>query len=92
MDDMSLKELKKFPTATSTTYTSTSRSDRRTTKKISINITVEQMNEIRFTLKRLEDQTIKSLTSKRAISEHEKVISSQNNLNLPPEAFLPLMP
>ena len=84
MDDMSLKELKKCPTATPTTYTPTIRSNRRTTRKFSINITVEHMNEIQFTLKRLEDQTIKSLPLKRAISEHEKVISSQNNLNLPP--------
>ena len=42
------------------------------------------MNEIKFTFKKLEDQKIKALTLQRAISEHEKLITSQNILNLPP--------
>ena len=46
MDDLSLKNLKQCPTATSTIYTPTRRSNRHTTKKNSINITVEKMNEI----------------------------------------------
>ena len=74
MDDMSLKELKKCPKATSTIYAPTRRSNRRTTKTSknnSINITVEQMDEIQCTIKKLQDQKIKALTLQRAISEHE---------------------
>ena len=35
----------------------------------------------------MEDQKLKSITLKRAISEHDKLISSQNNLNLSSDAF-----
>ena len=45
------------------------------------------MDEIQCTIKKLEDQKIKALTLQRAISEHEKLTTSQNVLNLPPKAF-----
>ena len=82
-NDMSLDEIKKCPKASAQLYKPTRRSKR----KASINITVEEMTEVNLTLQRLLQQKEFTLTLERSIQDYNELITKQHNLNLPPQAF-----
>ena len=60
---------------------------RRSKRKASINITVEEMTEVKQTLQRSIHQKELTLTLDRAIKDYSEKINKQHNLNLLPQAF-----
>ena len=75
-----LKNIQRHP---KNLYTPTRRSKR----KASINITVEEMTEVKQTLQRSIHQKELTLTLDRAIKDYIEKINKQHNLNLLPQAF-----